>query len=155
MPPTLPPALINSAADAKQKGEALLTGLNLTRAHQWLIERQAQDFNSEEREFIAASVARAQAATRRKRRLSTAAACILLAITGAAVWGAVEAVRGRNEAAAARSAALSSVASTGSSALRQFDGRAGDFSRIVRRISSSPERSSSAPSKGGLPVSNS
>jgi tetratricopeptide (TPR) repeat protein len=89
-------------AEARQKDEALLSGLNLTRARQWLMERQAQDFSDEERAFIAASVGRAEAATRRKRRLTTAAACVLLAITGVAVWQWVEAEHGKKEAASAR-----------------------------------------------------
>jgi tetratricopeptide (TPR) repeat protein len=85
-----------SNASSGQKDDALLSGLNLTRARQWLIERQPQDFNSEEREFIAASIARAEAASRRKRRLGLAAACLLLVITGAAVWESIQAGKARS-----------------------------------------------------------
>jgi hypothetical protein len=82
-------------ADAREKDDALLAGLNLTRARQWLIERQPQDLNDEERGFIAASVARAGAAARRKTRLRAVAACVLLAITALAVWQWAEASRAR------------------------------------------------------------
>jgi tetratricopeptide (TPR) repeat protein len=92
-------------ASPGQRNEALLSGLNLTRARQWLIERPSQDFNSEEREFIAASIARAEATTRRTRRVSVGAVCVLLLITGAAVWESIQAKHGRNEAAEARSTA--------------------------------------------------
>ena len=85
-------------ASPGQKDDALLSGLNLTRARQWLIERQPQDFNSKEREFIAASIARAEAASRRRRRVSLAAACVLLAITGAAIWESIQAAKARSAA---------------------------------------------------------
>jgi tetratricopeptide (TPR) repeat protein len=94
-------------ANPWQKDDALLSRLNLTRARQWLIERQSQDFNSEEREFIAASIARAENITRRRRRAGLAAACILLLITGAAIWESIQAKNGRREAARAQSIAES------------------------------------------------
>jgi tetratricopeptide (TPR) repeat protein len=74
------------SAAAGQKSEALLGGLALTRARQWLVERRAQDLTGEEREFIGASIAQADAATKRKRQLTGATICILLGITGAAVF---------------------------------------------------------------------
>jgi hypothetical protein len=92
-------------ASPKQKDEALLGGLNLTRARQWLLERQSQDFNAEEREFIAASIARAETASKRRRRVSLAAAGVLLLITGAAIWEWIQAEHGRSEAAEARTTA--------------------------------------------------
>jgi len=97
-------------ADDRQKNDALLGGLNLTRARQWMIERQAQDLSDEERAFIAASVARAEADGRRKRRLAVAAVCVLMAITGAAVWQWGQAEHGRAEAATARAVAESRLA---------------------------------------------
>jgi tetratricopeptide (TPR) repeat protein len=93
------------AADGKHKDEMLLSGLNLTRARQWLLERKAQDLSDEERKFIAASVARAEATTRRRRRLSIAAVFVLLSIAGTAIWEWIEAEHGRYEAAAARAVA--------------------------------------------------
>jgi hypothetical protein len=39
-------------AGPKHKGEALLSGLNLTRARHWLAERRALDLSAEEREYI-------------------------------------------------------------------------------------------------------
>jgi len=92
-------------ASSGQKDEALLSGLNLTRARQWLMERQSQDFNREEREFIVASIARAEATSRRRRRVILGAACLLLLITGAAVWGWIQAEHGWSEAAQAKSTA--------------------------------------------------
>jgi tetratricopeptide (TPR) repeat protein len=74
------------SADARQKSDALLAGLALTRAKQWLMERRSQDLNGEEREFIGASIAHADAATKRKRQLMATTIVILLGITGAAVW---------------------------------------------------------------------
>jgi tetratricopeptide (TPR) repeat protein len=73
-------------ADPRQKSDALLTGLSLTRAKQWLLERRAQDLNGEEREFIGASIAHADAASKRKRELMAATIAVLIGITGAAVW---------------------------------------------------------------------
>jgi tetratricopeptide (TPR) repeat protein len=93
------------SASPRQKDEALLSGLNLTRARQWLIERQSQDFNAEEREFIAASIARAEAAIRRRRRVSLGAVCVLLVITSVTVREWIQAVHGRSQAADARSIA--------------------------------------------------
>ena len=94
-------------ASPGQKDEALLTGLNLTRSRQWLIERQPQDFNTGEREFIAASIRRAEATARRRRWVGLGAACVLLLITCAAVWESIQAERGRRAAAEARNAAES------------------------------------------------
>jgi len=84
---------------------ALMTGLDLTSAKQWLTERQAADLSDEERQFIGASIACAEATTRRKRQLSVAALCILLALIGAAIWEWIQFDRSRTEAGAARKAA--------------------------------------------------
>jgi tetratricopeptide (TPR) repeat protein len=100
-----------------QKDEALLSGLNLTRARQWLIERQSQDFNSEEREFIAASMARAEATIRRRRSLSIGATCVLLLISGVAAWEYFQAEHRRSEAALAAVARSSAESRLG--AVRQ------------------------------------
>ena len=91
-------------AGLQQKSEALLSGLNLTRAKQWLLERP-QDLSTEEREFVGASIARADALGRRRWQLSVAAACILVAITGAAVWQWIQAEQGRKDAGMARAMA--------------------------------------------------
>jgi tetratricopeptide (TPR) repeat protein len=74
------------SADPSQKSDALLTGLALTRAKQWMLERRAQDLTGEEREFIGASIARADTASKRKRELMAATIAVLIGITGAAVW---------------------------------------------------------------------
>lgn len=88
--------------NANRSDEALLSGLNLTRAHQWLIERPPQDFNKGERDFINASVVRNEAAVRRKWSAIIGALCFLLVIAVIAVWGWFEAERGRRDAATAR-----------------------------------------------------
>ena len=96
--------------DAESRAEgrsATSTGLNLTRSRQWLIERQPQDFNTGEREFIAASIRRAEATARRRRWVGLGAACVLLLITCAAVWKSIQAERGRRAAAEARKRAES------------------------------------------------
>jgi tetratricopeptide (TPR) repeat protein len=142
-------------AELKQKSEALLTGLNLTRAKQWLIERQAQDLTGEERQFIAASIARADAIARRRRQLSAAAACILLAITGAAVWQWIRAERGRGDAAMARAMAENRLGLARGSAeelvkfiatdLRKLEGiRASTVERLLTRAKASFDELSSA-----------
>ena len=97
-------------ADARQKDDALLGGLNLIRARQWLIERQAQDLSDEERAFIAASVARAEAAGRRKRRLALAAVSLLMVITWTGVWQWGQRQHARREAEMATAVAESRLA---------------------------------------------
>jgi tetratricopeptide (TPR) repeat protein len=142
-------------AGPKQKDEALLSGLNLTRARQWLIERQSQDFNGEEREFIAASIARAEAAAQRRRRMIFGAAFALLLITGAAVWEWIQAEHGRSEAAEARNTAESRLGLARGSAedlvkliatdLRSVDGiKIQTLERLLQTAKSSFDKLSSA-----------
>jgi tetratricopeptide (TPR) repeat protein len=142
-------------ADVDQKSEALLSGLNLTRTKQWLIERQPQDLTAEEREFIAASIARAEAIARRRRRWTVAAACVLVAITGAAIWQRSQAEQGRKDAAIARDIAQNRLGLAQASAedlvkfiatdLRTVQGiRTDTLERLLKRAKSSFDELSSA-----------
>ena len=58
-------------------------------------------------------------------------------------------------AGSTRRARATVVRSASAMALRRVEGRAGSFSRIVRRISSRPAASNSLVSKGGWPVNSS
>ena len=86
------------SAVPEQKSEALLSGLKLTRARMWLVEKP-QQLTAREREFIQASMARqeAQAAQRERSRRrvlqgAVAAAVVLAGVTAVALWGWVQAV---------------------------------------------------------------
>jgi tetratricopeptide (TPR) repeat protein len=74
------------SAAPKDKPDALLSGLKLTRAGQWLKQRAPQDFSGAERQYIQLSLARADSAQRRARRLRAAAAVMLVSLTGFAMW---------------------------------------------------------------------
>ena len=67
-------------ATEEQKDDALLSGLNLTRARQWLVERRALDLSAEEREYVGASITRANAQARRRRWLVGATIGVLVTI---------------------------------------------------------------------------
>jgi WD40 repeat protein len=73
------------------KPKALLAGLKLARAENWLLERP-QQLSADERQYIQASVERARAEARRRARarlfitLSSAAAAVVLAIAAAYAW---------------------------------------------------------------------
>jgi tetratricopeptide (TPR) repeat protein len=67
-------------ANEEQKDEALLSGLNLTRARQWIVERRTLDLSAEEREYIGASITRANAQARRRRWLVGATVGVLVTI---------------------------------------------------------------------------
>ena len=86
-------------ATLKQKKDALLSGLNLARARQWLHDRDTQDLTGEEHAFIVASIAHDEAVTRRKRQAAVAAFAILLAFAGVAASQWIKAERANNVAA--------------------------------------------------------
>ena len=80
-----------AAAEEKEKGAALLTGLKLSRARGWLIEHPAQ-LTAQERGFIQASIQSVEAEGRRRLRTrrnitwgSIAAAAIFFVVGGVAV----------------------------------------------------------------------
>jgi WD40 repeat protein len=79
-------------APAHEKTEALLTGLKLTRARTWLVEKPLQ-LNEAERRFIQASIAHQEAEAarregfrRRVQQASVSAAVILAVCLAGAIW---------------------------------------------------------------------
>jgi WD40 repeat protein len=79
-------------APAQEKTEALLSGLKLTRARTWLVEKPLQ-LNEAERTFIQASIARHEAEAARRERsrrrvqqASVTAALVLAVCLAGAVW---------------------------------------------------------------------
>jgi tetratricopeptide (TPR) repeat protein len=86
-------------APTQQKADALLSGLRLTRAQQWLVERDPHDLNDEERAFIGESVKAAQARQRWRTRAAAAIFLLLAAFSLLAVWQWTEA---RHEATIAQ-----------------------------------------------------
>jgi tetratricopeptide (TPR) repeat protein len=118
-------------APKDSKDDALLLGLALIQAQSWLAQR-GEDLSRTDREFITFSLHRAQlerqreevrkriadeqaaqlnllreraSISRRRRRWTVAAACVLVAITGVAIWQWSQAELGRKDAAAARDTA--------------------------------------------------
>jgi WD40 repeat protein len=73
-------------APSERKADALLTGLRLTRAQQWLIEREPHELSDDERAFIRESVHAAQARQRRRARLAMAVILLLAAFSVLAGW---------------------------------------------------------------------
>jgi tetratricopeptide (TPR) repeat protein len=84
------------AAPTKDKPDALLSGLNLTRARQWLHERHVHDLSESECKFIKLSIKQADTRQRRKRQLAAAAVVVLLLFSVVAVWKWVDAVEQRD-----------------------------------------------------------
>lgn len=74
------------AAAPGQKDDALLSGLKLTRARQWLHARAAQDLTESERAYIAASIERADRRLRHSRLAWISAGIILVLCLVAALW---------------------------------------------------------------------
>jgi len=86
-------------APAERKADALLSGLRLTRAQQWLLERGPHDLNDAEREFIRESARAAQSRQRWRTRVAIAAILLLAAFSLLAGWQWTEA---RHEATIAQ-----------------------------------------------------
>jgi tetratricopeptide (TPR) repeat protein/WD40 repeat protein len=73
-------------APSERRADALLSGLRLTRAQQWLLERAPHDLNEDEREFIRESAKAAQSRQRWRARLIIATILLLTAFSLLAGW---------------------------------------------------------------------
>lgn len=73
-------------APAERKADALLSGLRLTRAQQWLSERGPHDLNDDERQFIGESTRASQSRQRWRIRLAVAVILLLAAFSLLAGW---------------------------------------------------------------------
>jgi WD40 repeat protein len=99
------------AAADKDKADALLTGLKLSRDRAWLVEHPTR-LTSDERAFIQASVEREEAERRRKERMrriitwgSAAAVVVLALFLAGAVWQWLKAQESERQANEARDVA--------------------------------------------------
>ncbi|GGI21019.1 hypothetical protein GCM10010987_12280 [Bradyrhizobium guangdongense] len=134
------------------KATALLTGLKLSRARRWLIEYPNQ-LSAQERAFIQASTARAEAETLRKERTrriitwgSIAAALVLAIIAAGAVMLFLQARESEQHAQTSATAALHSEqeARTAQKTAKDNESRVVQVQSIARHTSdpsSAPQRS--------------
>jgi WD40 repeat protein len=127
------------AAPDKDRGEALLTGMKLSRARGWLIEHPAQ-LTDAERAFIQTSIERDEAqkhSRERTRRFitwgSAAVALILAMVAGLAVWQMIRAQASEGRAKIAQDAAVAneSKALTGLSQAASLQGHYTDAVKLA------------------------
>jgi WD40 repeat protein len=81
------------AAPPERKVDALLSGLRLTRAQQWLTERASHEFTPTERSFVGESVRAAQARQRWLTRMAAAVILLLAGFSAVAAWQWIRATR--------------------------------------------------------------
>jgi WD40 repeat protein len=124
-------------APAQEKTEALLSGLKLTRARTWLVEKPLQ-LNEAERRFIQASIAHHEAEATRRERLrrrvqqaSATAALVLAVCLAGAIW---EWRIAKAREATAESRELAAIA-------EQTVGAGGDLGLALRTAVKATERS--------------
>jgi WD40 repeat protein len=122
---------------AQEKTEALLTGLKLTRARTWLVEKPLQ-LNEAERKFIQASIAHHEAEAARRERArrrvqqASVTAALILAVCLAGAIGEWRIAKARE--ATAESRELAAIA-------EQTVGTGGDLGRALRTAVEAAERS--------------